>query len=362
MENRETRALKEIRVEAAASGKPKISGYAAVFDSRSEDLGGFVESIRPGAFAKSLDGGADVRALVGHDPMHVIGRNTAGTLNIFEDSYGLKVEIDPPDTTAGRDIVESIRRGDIDSMSFGFIAQNDTWTVEDGVDLRELIDVELLEISVVAWPAYQDTSVAVRSKKLNDETRVDPDEEGNCPSGYHKMAADDEHDGEWCMEGESHPTETYKARNVPATVDSPKANPDRPWDGDGARKRVREWAGGDKENIDWGKYAKAFAYFDGEDAEDFGSYKLPHHDIIDGKLRVVLRGVQSANGVMQGAMGGVDLPSGQRSKVQAHIDYHLKQFDKDRSHKDDGSLEVRETEVVSMENLRTRLRLAESSE
>jgi len=165
---------------------------------------------------------------------------------------------------------------------------------------------------------------------MNDETRVDPDEDGNCPEGFHKMPADDDHDAPWCMEGEEHLEETYNAqRNVPATVDSPMADPDRPWDGDSAKQRVRAWAGGEKENIDWDKYAKAFAYFDGEDREDFGAYKLPHHDIISGTLKVVLRGVQSANGVMQGAMGGVDLPSDQRSKVQAHLDYHLKQFGKE---------------------------------
>tara|TARA_Y100000310_G_scaffold260344_1_gene269228 strand:- start:2339 stop:2923 length:585 start_codon:yes stop_codon:yes gene_type:complete len=166
MNNKEIRTVKEIRVEGAASGKPKISGYAAVFNSRSEDLGGFVEVIKPGAFARTLTDGADVRALVGHDSNQVIGRNKAGTLDVFEDDHGLKVEIDPPDTTAGRDIVESVRRGDIDSMSFGFIVETDSWNTEDGQEVRTLEDVELLEVSVVAWPAYQDTEVAVRSMEL----------------------------------------------------------------------------------------------------------------------------------------------------------------------------------------------------
>ena len=166
MNNKEIRTVKEIRVEGAASGKPKISGYAAVFNSRSEDLGGFVEVIKPGAFARTLTDGADVRALVGHDSNQVIGRNKAGTLDVFEDDHGLKVEIDPPDTTVGRDIVESVRRGDIDSMSFGFIVETDSWNTEDGQEVRTLEDVELLEVSVVAWPAYQDTEVAVRSMEL----------------------------------------------------------------------------------------------------------------------------------------------------------------------------------------------------
>lgn len=352
MENKETRAVKEIRVEGAASGKPKITGYAAVFNSPSEDLGGFIEIIEAGAFTGSLDAGADVRALVGHDATQVIGRNKSGTLRVFEDHHGLRVEIDPPNTSAGRDIVESVRRGDIDSMSFGFIATNDRWEYDDGQEVRYLEEVELLEVSVVAWPAYQSTEVAVRSLlAYQEEERVDPDADGNCPTGYHKMPADDNHDMAWCMEGESHPSETYDndERDVPATVDSPEAPDDRAWDGDGARGRVLKWAGGpDKENVDWDKYEKAFAWFDGEERENLGSYKLPHHDIVNGELKVVLRGVQSANGVMQGAMGGVELPSSERSKVQAHLDYHLRQFDKE----EDNS---RTHEVLEL-----RLRIAES--
>lgn len=166
MNNKEIRTVKEIRVEGAANGKPKISGYAAVFNSRSEDLGGFVEVIKPGAFSRTLADGADVRALVGHDSNQVIGRNKAGTLDVFEDEHGLRVEIDPPDTSVGRDIVESVRRGDIDSMSFGFIVETDSWNTEEGQEVRTLEDVELLEVSVVAWPAYQDTEVAVRSLEL----------------------------------------------------------------------------------------------------------------------------------------------------------------------------------------------------
>jgi hypothetical protein len=166
MNDIEIRTVKEIRVEGGASGKPKISGYAAVFNSKSEDLGGFVEVIQPGAFTRTLAEGADVRALVGHDASRVIGRNRSGTLDVFEDEHGLRVEIDPPDTTVGRDIVESVRRGDIDSMSFGFIVETDSWNTEDGQEVRTLEDVELLEVSVVAWPAYQDTEVSVRSLEI----------------------------------------------------------------------------------------------------------------------------------------------------------------------------------------------------
>jgi hypothetical protein len=156
----ETRSLSapELRV-AEADGKPVIAGYAAVFNSLSEDLGGFREVIRPGAFARGL-AGADVRALVNHDPTLVLGRNRAGTLRLAEDSRGLKVEIDPPDTQAGRDVLTSIRRGDIDGMSFRFYvaAGGETWRSEPSGVIRELTD----DVSVALYPAYRATDVSVR--------------------------------------------------------------------------------------------------------------------------------------------------------------------------------------------------------
>jgi uncharacterized protein len=160
----ETRSLSapELRVEDAAD-KPVIVGYAAVFNSLSEDLGGFREVIRPGAFAKGL-AGADVRALVNHDPTLILGRNKAGTLKLAEDSRGLRVEIDPPDTQAGRDVLTSIRRGDIDGMSFRFyVAEGgEAWRSEPSGMIRELTDVEVDDVSIALYPAYRATEVSVR--------------------------------------------------------------------------------------------------------------------------------------------------------------------------------------------------------
>ena len=115
------------------------------------------------------------------------------------------------------------------------------------------------------------------------------------------------------------------AKSVVPNVDSPLADPERPWDGDAARKRVKQWATSGDE-MDWEKYRKAFTWWDSENPEVQSSYKLPHHDIIDGELKVVLRGVQSARGVMNGAMGGVDMPDSERAKAMAHLDYHMNQF------------------------------------
>ena len=143
--------------------QPTIEGYAAVFDSPSEDLGGFTEVVLPGAFDRALSEGADVRALVDHDASRILGRSKSGTLSMAVDDTGLRVRITPPDTTAGRDVVESLRRGDLDGMSFGFVTREDEWRTVDGAARRDLIDVDLFDVSVVAFPAYPDTTVAVRS-------------------------------------------------------------------------------------------------------------------------------------------------------------------------------------------------------
>ncbi len=147
-----------------------IEGYAAVFDNLSEDLGGVREIIASGSFKRTLKAGADVRALVDHDPSKILGRNKAGTLTLREDDHGLKVRIKPPDTTAGRDIVESMRRGDVDQMSFAFSVVADSWQNIDGEEVRTITDVDLHDVSIVTYPAYPDTAVAVRSL---DKARAD---------------------------------------------------------------------------------------------------------------------------------------------------------------------------------------------
>ncbi len=178
MERRAFRLPIELRAEDGGDGLPSIRGHAAVFNQKSEDLGGFREIIMPGAFDSALDRGDDVRALVDHDPSKIIGRAKAGTLTLNTDSKGLRVKIMPPDTTVGNDIVESIRRGDVDSMSFGFRTLSDNWRTEDGEEIRELVDLELFDVSPVSFPAYPQTDVAVRSLadwRNKNSRRTDPD-------------------------------------------------------------------------------------------------------------------------------------------------------------------------------------------
>lgn len=147
----------EIRVEGEDA--PTIEGYAALFNSMSEDLGGFREVIAPGAFSATL--GEDVRALWNHDENIVLGRTRAGTLTIAEDERGLRAVISPPASAAA--YLESMRRGDVDQMSFGFRTEDDKWEMRNGEPVRTLLKVRLFDVSVVTYPAYPETSAAVRS-------------------------------------------------------------------------------------------------------------------------------------------------------------------------------------------------------
>lgn len=145
--------------------QPVIAGYAALFNSPSEDLGGFTEIIKPGAFASAITRGDDVRALWNHDPNFVLGRTKSGTLTLSEDDKGLAISINPPDTQWANDLITSIQRGDVDQMSFGFICLQEDWSGDLGSPVREVCDVALFDVSPVTYPAYQQTSVNVRSSQ-----------------------------------------------------------------------------------------------------------------------------------------------------------------------------------------------------
>jgi uncharacterized protein len=160
---RRTLPITEIRAAKDDEGK-KIKGYAAVFNSSSELLyGAFREIIQPGAFSQSLREN-DIRALFDHNTGYVLGRNRANTLELKEDGHGLQVTIDPPDTQWARDLLVSIERGDINQMSFGFQVRDEEWIINnDGHDVRVLRDVNLHEVSLVAFPAYTATEADVRA-------------------------------------------------------------------------------------------------------------------------------------------------------------------------------------------------------
>lgn len=165
MEKEIRTATFELSADEMADPMPTIYGYAAVFNELSEDLGGFREIIRPGAFERTLKT-ADVRALLNHDSNYVLGRNRAGTLEVSEDERGLPVAITPPDTQWARDLVTSVKRGDVNQMSFQFMVKSEDWSQDERGVVRELRDVDLYDVSIVTYPAYPQTTAEVRSKAL----------------------------------------------------------------------------------------------------------------------------------------------------------------------------------------------------
>jgi len=154
----------ELRVESRGVA-PVLRGYAIVYNRLSEVLGAFREQIAPEAMARTLAEGVDLRALVDHNPEKPLGRLSAKTLRVESDAHGLRVEIDPPQTSYGHDIVESIRRGDVTGMSFAFrtMPEGDRWDLSATPPLRTVTDMLVREVSVVTFPAYPETEVAMRS-------------------------------------------------------------------------------------------------------------------------------------------------------------------------------------------------------
>lgn len=173
---RETRTnLSEIEVREDADGMT-FEGYAAVFDSPSQPLP-FIEKIERGAFTRSLKSRNDVKLLWNHDTSQVLGSTRAKTLTLVEDERGLKVQGVLPNTSAGRDAAELLKRGDVDSMSFGFTVIRDAWSA-DGNE-RTLKAVRLHEVSIVAFPAYAGTAGTTSVRNLEavaERAQVDADQ------------------------------------------------------------------------------------------------------------------------------------------------------------------------------------------
>lgn len=165
------RRLVELR--ATVDGRTIRGGIP--YNRESVLLGNFREVIAPGAFSRSIERN-DVRAFWNHDPAQPIGRVANQTLRFADGPAALEFEIDLPDTQAGRDAHSLIRDGYVTQMSFGFMVpdkkQGERWSkAEDGVNLRTLLDVDLVEVSPVTMPAYPDTTVGLRAL-LGDEVQI----------------------------------------------------------------------------------------------------------------------------------------------------------------------------------------------
>ncbi len=261
--------------EIADSGD--FEGYAAVFNI--VDLQG--DCIRPGAFARTLQHkNGRVPLLADHDPT-----KRAGVVYLSEDSRGLysKGKLNLM-TDVGRNVYADMRffkEHEVKvGLSIGYDTIKESW--QDGV--RYLHEIRLWEVSFVTFPAQPDALLT-------------------------------------------------NVKSVVPFQDLPLADEDRPWYADAAVGRVRRWASsdgtGEKDTIDWAKYRKAFLWYDSEDPENFGSYKLPIADVIDGRLYAVPRGIFAAAAALQGARGGVDIPDEDIERCKRHLERYYEKMGRD---------------------------------
>jgi HK97 family phage prohead protease len=175
MTNRETRDFEtQFEIREEGDGMTFV-GYAAKFDQPSENLGGFVEYVERGAFSRSLKSRNDVMLLWNHDAGQPLASTRSGTMKLTEDEIGLRVEARLPETTLGKDLAILLRDKIVGKMSFGFNVIKDSWNAEGNE--RRLKSVRLFEVSAVVWPAYTQTSAAVRGlDKVAQRASVDADE------------------------------------------------------------------------------------------------------------------------------------------------------------------------------------------
>lgn len=164
----ERRSIKEVlKIETRDdSGVNIIQGYSALFGVEAEIYGLFTEDIQRGAFKRAVKEGDDCRCLFNHDANYLLGRTSAGTLRLQEDDKGLWMECDMPDTQVGRDVLYSIKRGDVTGQSFAAVVTKEEWTMSKDpkkLSHRTIVEVELYDTSPCTYPAYSETSVSTRS-------------------------------------------------------------------------------------------------------------------------------------------------------------------------------------------------------
>jgi len=175
----------ENRFETKEDGQEVVVGYGSIFNSRSENLGGFYEYISPTAISEETIAKSDVRALINHDQNLILARSTTGTLNLTVDEKGLKYEFDIPETSYGKDLAINMKNGNLNQSSFAFTVGSDEWSTDDeGNDIRTITSIDrLYDVAVVTYPAYSqadsDLVVAQRGLAMYKEKQEIKEEEND---------------------------------------------------------------------------------------------------------------------------------------------------------------------------------------
>ena len=336
MSKRELRCFVAQELRAAGSDKaPKIEGYAAVFNQRT-DIGPFWEVIQKGAFARSLASDDDVVCLFNHNEDFVLGRKSAGNLTLEEDDKGLKFSCLLPDTTVAKDTYANLRAGNLKECSFGFGIDDpdgDKWVnLPDGKMLRTLIAVRLQDVSVVTFPAYGGTSAAARNILPDDlEARMSS-----------------------AVRAES----TQHLGVVPFSQND--ARSEDPFNSVDEANGIINWADGSDEDRAADspvknklKAAQGFLYVK-NDGSKRSDYVGAHHTVRDGQL------AHSQIGTLRCAMdlvrGKLDIPAEHRADAKQHMDSEMNLWFGDGGESEDGTDDI----DSELERSRARTRLAEA--
>lgn len=154
-------------IEATDGGRPKIAGLAVPFGAPSEDLGGFREIFKRGAFNDSL-AEDDIFVDIEHDRTRKLGRTSKGTVSFKSSHEGLRAEVTVPDTTLGRDTLEEVRNGTLDGMSIAFTDPVEEWRGKEGDLTRHIGKATLRAVTLTSYPAYPQTAGTLTERSLAD--------------------------------------------------------------------------------------------------------------------------------------------------------------------------------------------------
>ena len=263
----------EVKGTSVIEGVGKFDGYSAIFNKL--DFNGDI--ILPGSFKRSLDLQGTKRPLYFEHVPH----NLLGAGYVTEDEKGLKIagEINL-DTQIGKEQFSNMQKGYLDTMSIGYKTVQGDYIGS----VRYLKEIALYELTLTTLPAMPDARVETKSVVPYQDLPLAPDDTG--------------------------------------------------WDAGAAAKRVSDWAGGpDKEKIDWGKYKKAFLWFDEENPTKFGSYKLGIGDIVSGNLKAVPKAIFAVAAVLNGARGGVAISNDDKEKIWNQLQKYYKKMGKEMPEK-----------------------------
>jgi len=307
------------------------SGYAS---THTQDDGEPPDIVEPGAFAKTIteNGPASqkprIKVLYQHDFFSPIGK----PLVLKEDSTGLYHESQIAQTTLGKDVLTLMAEGVITEQSIGFD------TIKSDMDsdgVRHLRELKLWEYSPVTWGMNANTPILGVKSLGSVETLAERIKRAEKAIKRGELSNED-----LVMALEKtlplwrEELKDMNVKNASGKSDWPLASKDQAWDGGEAHKRILSWATSSDNKVDWTKYASCYFWFDGTAPDpdhdglpdQVGAYKLPFCDVIDGAVKAVPKGIMAVAGVLQGSMGGVDIPDADKTKIKAKVAAYYKKW------------------------------------